>query len=239
MKTPDLSSPFRMAIPFGLLEDTFTITPEPEAPRNQLEVKQFFAYRCRLPLTAICLLSGLGLALLSSPRIIPGSVLNDRLIGAAYALLFLGVLLRIWSIAYIHSRKTIAVVTTGPYSLCRNPLYLGTLMIVTAHLMIVQSITLAAFFLPIVLLYIWGVVPAEEAVLRSRHGAIYDAYCTRVSRWLPMFSPQAFARNPFSWSPAVRRELECAGWWLLTALATHLVCSYRMAAWWQHPFMWP
>lgn len=234
-----LSSYARQAsLPLGTLDARFASTP-PASSSPVLHVKQFRSYQLRLPVTGICLLSGLLLALLSPPRILIGSTLNQGLIATGYILLALGVAIRIWSITYIHSRKSVSIVTTGPYSLCRNPLYVGTLLIVIAYLLMVQSATLAVCFIPVMLLYVWGVIPVEETVLRSRHPAAYDAYCAEVPRWLPRLRMSAFARARLVWSRAVRREVECALWWVGIALLVHFVCSFRMAAWWTHPLLWP
>jgi len=229
-------------IGLSLLGDTnspFQPFPEVSPP---IQVKRFLAYQIRLPMTGACLLSGLTLAILSPPRISPGSWTNSLFIMAGYLLLILGIVLRIWSILHIQKRKSVSLVMTGPYSLCRNPLYVGTLLIVTGYLCMVQSATLTGFFIPVVLLYAWGVVPAEETVLRNRHGHEYAAYCRNVPRWRPRFSqirPDLFRSTCWSWSSAVRREVECGGWWMLVAVLVHLLCSYRMASWWRHPLMWP
>ncbi|WP_437230328.1 methyltransferase family protein [Planctomicrobium sp. SH661] len=234
--TPPVTS-----LPLGNLESNLaSIVSLPEAPaETPMRVKQFRSYQMRLPVTAACLLSGLTLTLLSMPLVKPGSALNLSLLAAGYCLIVLGIAIRIWSIAYINSRKSVSVVTTGPYALCRNPLYLGTFLIVVAYLLMVQSLTLAAFTIPVILLYLWGVIPAEETVLRSRHPREYDAYCAAVPRWLPKFKRAAFERSKLVWCPAVRREVECAGWWIGIALAVHIVCSYRLAGWWIHPLNWP
>ncbi|WP_437185046.1 methyltransferase family protein [Planctomicrobium sp. SH668] len=202
---------------------------------ESIRVKQFRSYQMRIPLTAVCLLTGLMLTLLSPPSIKLGSALNINLIAAGYASIAFGILLRIWSIAYIHSRKSTSVVTTGPYSICRNPLYVGTLLTVVGYLLIIQSLTMALCFIPIILLYQFGVVPVEELVLRTRHPEAYAAYCQDVSRWFPRVRARAFAKARLVWSKAVGRELQCAGWWIAVAVLIHVVCSYREAAWWIHP----
>jgi protein-S-isoprenylcysteine O-methyltransferase Ste14 len=77
-----------------------------------------------------------------------------------------------------------ALVQSGPYARSRNPIYTGMLAI------------LAGTALALGTLSPWGVLPVfawiirtqfiagEEAMLRSRFGAEYDAYCARVRRWL-------------------------------------------------------
>lgn len=207
-----------------------------------LHVGEFAAYRIRLPLTAVCLTAGIALTVLSLPRIAPGSVENQLLTAAGYLALILGILLRIWSILHIQSQKTISLVMSGPYALSRNPLYLGTLLIIIGYLLMVQSLTLLCCCLPVIALYVWGVVPAEEKVLFHCHGESYLNFCRQVPRWFPpweRFRWELLSGTKLSWSSAVRREVECGGWWILVGLLVHLICSYRLADWWPHPLLWP
>jgi len=216
-------------------EALFTLQNRP----SPVSVKNFLAYQIRIPLTAGCLLSGLILTLLSYPRIPAGSRIDSILIAAGYGLVMSGIFIRLWSINHIHTRKTVAIVSTGPYALCRNPLYVGTLLTILGYLLLVQSLTLALFCLPVIFLYHWGVVPAEEAVMRSRHGRPYEDYCRQVHRWRPRWNPAVLEGRMISWCAGIRRELECAGWWILIALLVRMVCSYRQAAWWVHPLILP
>lgn len=92
---------------------------------------------------------------------------------------------RLWCALFISGRKTRELVTSGPYALCRNPLYLFNLIGMT-------GIALASGSLAIVGL-IWlgyaivyrGVIIHEERDLRHFHGAAFDAYAARVPRLIP------------------------------------------------------
>jgi protein-S-isoprenylcysteine O-methyltransferase Ste14 len=44
-----------------------------------------------------------------------------------------GATLRLWSTLYIGGRKRVVLVSDGPYSLCRNPLYVGTFLIALSN----------------------------------------------------------------------------------------------------------
>lgn len=76
-----------------------------------------------------------------------------------------------------------ALVTTGPYALTRNPMYLG-------HLLFLASLT-AATRSPLALAYAsWSVAwfdhraADDEARLTTRFGEEYRRYCEQVPRWV-------------------------------------------------------
>jgi len=76
------------------------------------------------------------------------------------------------------------ILETGPYRFTRNPMYLGHLIFLSG-----LAITFWSWFGVIVLIgrAVWfdRRVRRDEARLRMAFGADYDAYCTRVGRWLP------------------------------------------------------
>jgi len=79
------------------------------------------------------------------------------------------------------------LVQAGVFDHCRNPLYLGNILICIGLALVARS---TAFYLliPIVLFAYSCIVAAEEAYLRDKFGAEYAAYCARVGRWWPRWS---------------------------------------------------
>jgi protein-S-isoprenylcysteine O-methyltransferase Ste14 len=103
-------------------------------------------------------------------------------------LIVLGIGGRLWSTLYIGGRKSAEVVSTGPYSVTRNPLYVfsaiaaagaGAQMGSILAALILGLLCVAAFHL---------VIFREEDYLRARLGAAYEGYCARVPRFWPNFS---------------------------------------------------
>jgi protein-S-isoprenylcysteine O-methyltransferase Ste14 len=94
----------------------------------------------------------------------------------------LGVFLR--AMASGHVRKNEELATTGPYTYCRNPLYLGSIIIAVgfaiasrdAWVAIVIVLLFAAIYVP--------VIRSEEAFLRQ-HFPHYIDYARSVPRLLP------------------------------------------------------
>jgi protein-S-isoprenylcysteine O-methyltransferase Ste14 len=77
-----------------------------------------------------------------------------------------------------------SLVTSGIYSITRNPMYVGLLSILTAWCFFIESayalLLLAAF---ITYMNKFQIEP-EERALRSIFGDAYDNYALRVRRWL-------------------------------------------------------
>ncbi|MDB6173105.1 MAG: hypothetical protein JWL59_2416 [Chthoniobacteraceae bacterium] len=164
----------------------------------------------------------------------PGNYFGEyQAVGIATSLLLVigGLGLRAWaaSRAGDHTRtihiEAPALVTGGPYSMVRNPIYLGTIilglgmvgLIGDPRMLFLCAITFAALY--------FGIIPAEEQFLRQKFGAEYIRYCFAVPRLLPRLQPWSEARvGRVNWEPA-RGELYLA--LLLVAIYGFL----RLAAW--------
>jgi protein-S-isoprenylcysteine O-methyltransferase Ste14 len=76
------------------------------------------------------------------------------------------------------------LVTSGPYTFTRNPMYLG---LVTVALGIAFWVGAWPMFLAPAAAFItanWVHIPFEEAKMRRQFGAEFDTYVSRVRRWL-------------------------------------------------------
>jgi protein-S-isoprenylcysteine O-methyltransferase Ste14 len=76
------------------------------------------------------------------------------------------------------------LVTSGPYRISRNPMYLGLELVLSGVFFLAKS----PFFLipPIVffLLINFLQIPFEENLMAKRFGQSYAEYCQRVRRWV-------------------------------------------------------
>ena len=77
-----------------------------------------------------------------------------------------------------------SLVTSGIYSITRNPMYVGLLSILTAWCFFIES-AYALLLLAVFVIYMnkFQIQP-EEGALRSIFGDVYDGYALRVRRWL-------------------------------------------------------
>lgn len=76
------------------------------------------------------------------------------------------------------------LVTTGPYALCRNPMYLGHLIFLTGLALSLSSY-FAALLAAATAVWFHRRVLQDEARLAARWGEPYRDYCARVKRWIP------------------------------------------------------
>jgi protein-S-isoprenylcysteine O-methyltransferase Ste14 len=105
--------------------------------------------------------------------------------GTGYLCLLAGLGIRVWSILYLGGRKSREVVSEGPYSLCRNPLYFGTVLLtIGAGLCFGNLLVLVlglAVILPVHAVVIWK----EERHLLELFPEEYPTYMQRVPRLWP------------------------------------------------------
>jgi len=142
-------------------------------------------------LFVISFLVGMGVQRLAPLTIhSPGAIRASQLIGVG--LFACGALLVLSCLALFLSARTTVIpmgtasklVTRGPYSFTRNPMYLSmTLMYLGVVGMLVQPWSLLLLLVPLVILNS-VVIPFEEERLRSVFGEAFDAYRARVRRWV-------------------------------------------------------
>ncbi len=94
---------------------------------------------------------------------------------------------RIWCGIYVFSRKTKSLCTDGPYSACRNPLYIFSFFAGIGVAAQVHSFTVLIIFTAIFWAYYLRVIISEERRLRKLFGRDYSSYCSKVPRLLPNF----------------------------------------------------
>src|SRR5450759_184162 len=82
------------------------------------------------------------------------------------------------------TRPAATLVTTGPYRLTRNPIYVGMATTYAGVTLLAGTWWPAAFRPPAGLAVDRLGIAKEESYLRRRFGSAYDEYCARVRRWL-------------------------------------------------------
>jgi len=86
--------------------------------------------------------------------------------------------------ALLPGGATTTILDRGPFGLTRNPLYVG-LLALSAGLALLMGSVWALLVVPVewALLH-WGAVLPEERYLAEKFGTAYDAYRSRVRRWI-------------------------------------------------------
>ena len=188
----------------------------------------------------------LALFVFSRPRWPGGDGRLDNLldaVGVAIALLGQGLRAAVVGYAYIirggKNKQVYAeeLVTRGFFNHGRNPLYVGNLLILLGLLTIWNAPLAWLVGVPFFLVGYVAIVAAEEAFLRRKFGAEYDAYCARVPRWGVRLSGlgQSLEGMSFNWSRVIVKEYGSAAYWVAGALALMLADSLRNGAWADRP----
>ncbi|SCW88942.1 Protein-S-isoprenylcysteine O-methyltransferase Ste14 [Rhizobium mongolense subsp. loessense] len=147
---------------------------------------------------------------------------------AAWLIAFCGLLVRGTVIGYAYiqrgglNKEVYAknLVTEGMFSTCRNPLYVGNLLIYAAvFLMHGNPATVAIGILLFCVMY-QCIVCAEEAFLERKFGEGYRAYCADVPRWIPRLAKisQATEGMVFNFKRVIAKDYSTVSATLVTLL---------------------
>jgi len=77
------------------------------------------------------------------------------------------------------------LVTEGIFNHCRNPLYVGNILMLLGVGILANSLIYVGILIPLFLFIYQAIVLAEENFLRNKFGEQFNAYCRRVNRWVP------------------------------------------------------
>lgn len=80
------------------------------------------------------------------------------------------------------------LVTEGFFGVCRNPLYVGNMLIYIGVFLMHGNPAVVVLGIASYYVMYESIIAAEEYFLRTTFGPAYDAYCADVPRWIPAFS---------------------------------------------------
>lgn len=144
--------------------------------------------RWRRRLLAIFLALLVGALLFCQSVFPPNTPIHEFIETAGILLIFLGIIGRLWSTLYIGGRKSAQVVTGGPYSITRNPLYLFSSVAAIGVGAQMGSFVIAIGFGVLCAVAFHLVILREEKYLTQALGSPYKAYLERVPRFFPKLS---------------------------------------------------
>lgn len=151
-------------------------TQQPVDQSNRLRI---------LRLLGACGMIGL---LLTRPAWNEASVIHEVLEFIGLALVLLCVLGRLWSTLYVGGRKNTELVVGGPYSMCRNPLYLFSTVGSFGIGLLFGSIAAAGLFVLTTYIVFLKTARQEEHYLGIRFGPAYQAYASQTPLFWPSLS---------------------------------------------------
>jgi protein-S-isoprenylcysteine O-methyltransferase Ste14 len=162
----------------------------------------------------IALVLGLGIS-------IAGQLIRFMTIGLVY-------IIRGGANRKIHAE---GLVTTGIFSHCRNPLYVGNIAVSIGMAIASNSVLFFSVITPFIIFVYIAIVMAEENFLRNKFGAAFDEYTKNVNRWVPSLKGlnKTFASHNFAWKRVLLKEYNS------TFTGTLLGILLIMKAYYQHP----
>jgi protein-S-isoprenylcysteine O-methyltransferase Ste14 len=150
----------------------------------------------------------------------------------------LGEALRIVTIGYEyierggrnHQVYASRLVQGGVFAHCRNPLYVGNILLAVGFALIVHSTAFYLIALPLVVYAYMAIVAAEELFLQKKFGAEFEQYCRRVNRWVPNWRGwrASIAGMRFSWRRVLVKEYNTIFVVLLALTAVKLWSDYQV-----------
>jgi protein-S-isoprenylcysteine O-methyltransferase Ste14 len=115
-------------------------------------------------------------------------VLDFLLEATGFVLILVCTFGRIWTLSCINGHKTRDLITWGPYSIVRNPLYLFSFIGAVGLGLASRNILVLAGLLLMFVLYYPFVVIAEERRLMKVHPQNFADYARRTPRIIPAFA---------------------------------------------------
>ena len=199
---------------------------------EQKSLKRPWIVRSRAWVTIVLISPFAALAVLSVPMI-REDTLADFVLGAAgWICFFTGATLRWWATLYIGGRKERELAVDGPYSICRNPLYLGSFLLTLSIAFFIHSLTFAVGLAIATPLYLSVTVPWEEKRLLKTFGREFEAYRQCVPKFVPSFSrfrsPATLQVNLMPLLAEYRIGLR----WMWIPFLAEAVAHLRSEAWW-------
>ncbi len=149
-----------------------------------------------------------------------------------YALIFntigfflagIGAIGRIWCSVYIAGYKTQKLVTSGPYSMTRNPLYFFSFIGAVGVGLVSETLTIPLLIAIGFALYYPPVMRAEEARLTAIHGPAYRDYCARVPLFWPQLDLLRESKNYAVNAKIIREHLVSAIWFVWAPVFFELI----------------
>lgn len=119
------------------------------------------------------------------------------------------------------------LVTRGIFSHCRNPLYVGNILMLLGVGVLSNSLLYVAVIMPLFMVIYQAIVLAEENFLRSKFGDSFNQYCSRVNRWIPSLKgiSSTFNSMHFKWKRWILKEYNTQYVWL-TGIVLILLFKY-------------
>jgi len=112
------------------------------------------------------------------------------------------------------------LVKEGIFAHCRNPLYLGNILIITGLGIVAHSLLFTLIGIPLFIFLYQAIIRAEEHFLASKFGQEYIEYCRSVNRFIPKFSGigKTLKSMKFKWKRLIIKEYGTTYVWIICVI---------------------
>ena len=181
------------------------------------------------------------------PAPLGGAVASDlwlNILGAAVSALGLAIRGAVIGLAYIKrgglNKRIYAenLVTEGVFAHCRNPLYVGNVLMLFGYLAMHNNPWVWLIGGGFTLISYTSIVAAEEHFLRGTFGSAYEAYCRDVPRWWIRLNGLGATLNSmsFNWTRVVIKDYATA---MFAVMIVSGLFAYDVWAVEGFPAAWP
>jgi protein-S-isoprenylcysteine O-methyltransferase Ste14 len=129
-----------------------------------------------------------------------GKVVSALLFLSGLVLVRIATVGRLWCSLFISGYKDAVLITSGPYSITRNPLYFFSFLGFAGIGLATETLSLAIALMTVFGLVYPYVIRREEHVLSSKFGRAFADYCARTPRFFPDLKlfrePESYPVNP-------------------------------------------
>lgn len=179
--------------------------------------------RWRMPLTWLWCMALVSLVVVTKSAWPEAGLMSGTLLLMGISLALIGCVGRIWCSLYIDGFKTRQLVSCGPYSICRNPLYFFSAIGAVG-----VALGTATFLIPAIVavcfsVYYRMIIRAEERRLNELYGVVFEEYCASVPAFFPKIS---LFRTPETYvihTRSVGRSMLHAMWFVWFTMLAHLL----------------
>jgi protein-S-isoprenylcysteine O-methyltransferase Ste14 len=206
---------------------------------EQTTIRKVGIFRHR-GLVGAMLMTPIVLLVLASPPLVREDAITGQMLNTLGWLCFLGYgAIRVWATLFIGGRKNDVLQVDGPYSISRNPLYVGSACFGLSIALFLKSLTFGGALL-IAFFYYWRfVVPAEEKFLAQRFGEEFRNFCRRTPRFWPRLSSYNSPKSVSVDVKFLRIEAARLARGALVPVALTVLMRLREAQWWPDWFHLP
>jgi len=100
------------------------------------------------------------------------------------------------------------LVTEGIYKVCRNPMYLGNILLLFGFGLFANSLIFSLTFFPLFVLFYVAIISAEEDFLTNKFGEQFVEYKSHTNAIIPKWKnlKTAFTGHIFNWKKVLNKE---------------------------------